>query len=104
MALHRFSVEAVFFQFRQQHLVADLQHLRGASLVAPRLGKHRLNLVLLGLARGATDRLGECPRQIEVARQDRVTFREDDGPFDAVLKLADVDRPTVRLELLERLG
>src|SRR5213076_2365745 len=43
-------------------------------------------------------------RQVEVTRQERVSFGEHHRPLDAVLQLADVAGPAVALQLLERLG
>ena len=105
------------FSFASSDLVADLQQLRGAPLVAARLAQRLLDLEPLDLARrrGAAPRRA-CPtdrscahgdgafssvsgcgeRQVQVARQDRVAVGQDDRALDAVLQLAHVARPADR--------
>src|SRR6185436_13817314 len=116
---------AVLPELRGKGLVADLEDLRRAAVVAASLFQRLLYLAPLELDEGAPRRLGQRPRQIDlgpraavffdrrrkrrtaerqvqVARVDRVAFGENRRALDAVLQLAHVPRPGIAHEILFR--
>src|SRR4029453_155559 len=116
--------DAVLFEFCDERLVADLQELGRAPFVALGLAHRRFDLHLFDVPCDAARRRGERPgqidllprrygrlalqrrreRQVQMAREERLAFGEDHRALDAVLQLAHVPGPAVRLQLLERLG
>ncbi len=123
-AAEELTQDVVFLQLLHQRLVADLQRLGGSLLVAGGVAealfqlapfdlrrhvRRRASVIVpdksmssQGEARRRDNRLAE--RQVQVARLDGVGVAENHRALDAVLQLADVARPGVGVQLVERAG
>src|SRR4051812_31948630 len=69
------TLEAVFFELRGELLVADLEDLRGAALVARRFLQRLLDLPLLHFGDDAPRRLAQRSREIDLRPGARVVRR-----------------------------
>src|SRR5207253_2154418 len=110
-------VEAIVFDLGEQRLVADLQDLGRFGLVAAGLAQDLLDHLGLHSPGGRAAGFLEAPSrqraflgrprqraQADVLGEDLAAVAENDGPFDAILQLADVPRPRMVLHDLHRFG